>query len=173
MSASVSTVDPAELRRMLTAWTTGVCVVTSSAQDGRPVGKAANSFHSVSLDPPLVGWCVDRASTHYSDWVAASGYVVHVLAEDQEDLVRRFATRGGDKFAGMDWSTGESGLPVLEGAALRLECAMWSTWPAGDHTYLVGEVQSVRRRACPPLVFHQGRITTSGRLHDKALAPEA
>lgn len=156
--------DVAELRRMLSRWTTGVCVITTVGPDGVLLGKAANSFHSVSMDPALVSWCVDVNSTRYADWLAAPGYVVHILSEDQLDLVGRFAKKGGDKFDGLDWTPGPFGMPLLENAALRIVTRSWAQFPAGDHTYLVGEIVNIEDQPHRPLLFHGGKARTLGDL---------
>lgn len=158
-------IEPTELRRQLTRWTTGVTVITTMGADGVPLGKAANSFHSVSLDPPLVAWCVDVRSTRYDEWIAAPGFVVHILADDQTDLVYRFARRGGDKFADLAWQPGPWEMPQLE-ASLRLTCRTWKQFEAGDHTYLIGEVIDVAERDhSGVLLFHGGRPTTLAELN--------
>lgn len=166
----MSHIDPQSLRRHLSRWTTGVAVITTLDRHGVPLGKAANSFHSVSLDPPLVSWCVDIGSTRYDEWLGAPGYVVHVVSERQRDLVRTFASRGGDKFADVDWESGLFGMPLLDDVALRLECRMWKQVEAGDHTYLIAEVVHVDDRAHHPLLFHGGRTTTAHELVEARLA---
>lgn len=163
-------IDSAELRRMLARWPTGVCVITTAAQDGTPIGKAANSFHTVSMEPALVSWCVDVGSTRYEDWVGAPGYVVHILSEEQLDLVGRFARKGGDKFADLAWTKGPFGMPLLENAALRIVCQSWAQYPAGDHTYLVGEILTIEDQPHHPLLFHGGKTRTLGDLLSEHIA---
>ena len=154
--------DTNVLRRLLSRWTTGITIITTIGEDGVPLGKAANSFHSVSLDPPLVGWCVDVRSTRYAEWLAAPGYAVHIMGESQTELVKHFARRGGDKFADIPWEPGPFGMPLLESALLRLECRMWKQLEAGDHTYLIGEIVGVAGEregsgTAYPLLFHDGK----------------
>ncbi|GGM98286.1 flavin reductase [Terrabacter tumescens] len=156
--------DPQTLRRLLSRWTTGVAVITTVGRDGLPLGKAVNSFHSVSLDPPLVGWCVDVRSTRYDEWVEAPGYVVHVVSEGQADLVKRFARSGGDKFDGLDWEPGPFGMPLISEASVRLECQMWKQVEAGDHTYLIAEVIEVEDGPVSALLFHAGQPRTLAEL---------
>lgn len=147
--------SPAALRRHLARWPTGVAVVTTVV-DGRPVGKTINSFHSTSLQPPLVGWCVDHGSSQLADWLAADGFVVHVLGSDQMSLATRFANRSADRFAGIDWTAGLDGMPLLvEEMPLRLECRIRHRLPAGDHTYLVGEVVDLTAGEATPLVLQR------------------
>lgn len=167
-------IDSKTLRSHLSKWTTGVAVITTIGPDGVPLGKAVNSFHSVSLEPPLVSWCVDVTSTRYADWLEAPGYIVHVIGEHQQDLVKTFARRGGDKFADIDWAAGLYGMPLIEDVSLRLECRMWKHLAAGDHTYLIAEVVDVDEQPHHPLIFHGGRPTTAhelweARRHDQPM----
>ncbi|MGH3359713.1 MAG: flavin reductase family protein [Nocardioidaceae bacterium] len=154
----MSDVAVSDLRDLLRRWSTGVAVVTTLDRDGAPVGKIANSFASVSLNPPLVLWCVDRASTQYDSWVSAAGYVVHVLGSGQQRLVSVFSRRGGDKFSTVSWRPGYAGMPLLDGASARFECRMWTTVDAGDHTVLLGRVVEVASADSPPLLVKQGQI---------------
>lgn len=152
--------DAMQLRNHLARWATGITVITTLDREGMPLGKAANSFHTVSIDPPLVGWCVDAASTKHEDWLAAEGYAVHVLGTHQEDLVRRFAARGGDKFTGLEWETGPIGLPLLDDAVLRIVTRVVDRHAAGDHTYLIGEVLEIQAgERDDPLLFVHGKVT--------------
>src|SRR5271154_4023877 len=98
MSASL---DPREFRRALGAFATGVTIVTARAPDGTPVGVTANSFNSVSLDPPMVLWSLSRSSRSLAAFECADYWVVHILAADQEALSNRFAKSGGEKFSGL------------------------------------------------------------------------
>ncbi|MGJ3509912.1 flavin reductase family protein [Enemella sp. A6] len=149
-----------ELRNHLARWATGVTVITAMDRAGVPLGKAANSFHAVSIAPPLVAWCVDVASTRYDEWLAAEHYAVHVLGIHQEDLVKRFSTRGGDKFDELEWTSGPGGTPLLDSAHLRVICRVVDRHPAGDHTYLIGEVLDIQSGdQTTPLLFHGGKIS--------------
>lgn len=134
-------IDPAEFRRAAGHFLTGVTVVTTLDADGLPAGLTANSFSTVSLDPPLVLFCLGRESDTFSAFGAGNGYVVHVLGADQQDLSVRFATKGIDRFAGIRWRPGHKGLPVLEGVLARFECDLAHVYEGGDHLILVGEVK--------------------------------
>ena len=148
--------DPDLRRRQLARWPTGVAVITTLGTGGVPLGKAANSFHTVSLRPALVGWCVDHASTRYQEWLTAAGYVVHVLGAGHEQYMRQFATTGRDKFGGVDWRPGLDGMPVLGLCVpLRLECRVVHRMPAGDHTYLIAEVITAAEGPGPALVIEK------------------
>ncbi|MDH2414354.1 flavin reductase family protein [Nocardioides sp. CER19] len=144
-------VTPAVLREQMARWPTGVAVITTIGS-GRPIGKTVNSFHATSLEPPLVGWCIDHRSSQFAEWMAADGYVVHVVAHDQAALMSHFATPSTDRFRGVDWVAGLDGMPVLvEPVPLRLECRVSHRLPAGDHTYLVGEVITITTSDAVPL----------------------
>jgi flavin reductase (DIM6/NTAB) family NADH-FMN oxidoreductase RutF len=149
-------VDDASFRLALSQFATGVTVVLTRDAAGAPVGLTVNAFTSVSLDPPLVLICVDvRSDAH--DPIAASGiFGVSVLSETQEDVSRRFAWRGPDKFQGVVLEHGETGALLVPGATAHLECAVVEAHRAGDHTIYVGRVRVLRVNPGPPLVYHRG-----------------
>ncbi|KKB63416.1 hypothetical protein WM40_11795 [Robbsia andropogonis] len=150
--------DADTFRRVLGHFATGVTVITTRDVDGRPVGMTANSFNSVSLDPPLVLWSLARRATSHAVFASARYWAVHVLSEEQEALSRRFATRDIDRFAGLDMLGGYGGTPLLVGCAARFECETASLHEGGDHTILIGKVLAVEQHApAAPLVFHGGR----------------
>jgi flavin reductase (DIM6/NTAB) family NADH-FMN oxidoreductase RutF len=140
MTSTAIGVSQSALRAQLARWPTGVAVITATGLT-RPIGKTVNSFHATSLEPPLVGWCIDRKSSQFDEWMAAEGYVVHVLASDQACLMSHFARPATDRFQGIDWTPGLDGMPVLaEPVPIRIECRVTQRLPAGDHSYLVGQV---------------------------------
>lgn len=151
--------DKQLLRRELGRWVTGVTVITTMDRQGLPLGKAANSFHTVSLSPPLVAWCVDVDSTRYDEWLAAERYAVHVLGAHQHHLINRFAAKGGDKFTNLDWEPGPGSVPLLAGSHLRLVCRVVDRHRAGDHTYLIGQIEQLDvDSGSAPLAFHRGTV---------------
>ena len=155
MTFSTRPVCTSALRGQLARWPTGVAVITARGAE-RPIGKTVNSFHATSLEPALVGWCIDNGSSQLDEWLAADGYVVHVMASDQAELVTRFATRDVDRFAGIAWEPGLDGMPVLaEEVALRLECRITHRLPVGDHTYLIGEVVSLTAADAVPMTLQR------------------
>lgn len=151
-------VGPTELRQVMAAWTTGVAVITTCHRE-RPTGLVSTSFTSVSLDPPLVSWCVDRGSTSFDIWSRAEGFAVHILSADEADLVSRFARRGGDKFQNLDWRPGITGAPLLAAGVARLECRTHTRYDGGDHLILLGRVLVTGRRSAPALTFSEGALT--------------
>lgn len=152
--------DERQLRDALGRFATGVTVVTAMAPDG-PLGMTANSFASVSLDPPLVLWSPARRSRRFPAFEAASHFAIHVLARDQQALAERFA-RSGHRFAGLAPGRGAGDAPLLEGCAARFECRHAAGYDGGDHLIMVGEVLRFETRDVPPLLYHRGRYTGLG-----------
>ena len=148
--------DPRDLRRALGQYATGVTVVTCRGQDGRRVGMTANSFSSVSLDPPLVLWCPGKGAPSLPDFTAASHFAVNVLAANQHHLSRQFATPTDDKFAGVAVADGLGGVPVIDGVVASLQCRTVGQHDAGDHVIVIGEVERYDAPGGEPLVFHSG-----------------
>lgn len=149
--------DAAEFRKALGAFATGVTIITTRAEDGTPVGLTANSFNSVSLNPPLVLWSLAKTAMSLEVFRQAPNWAVHVLAADQDELSGRFARRGENKFAGLDVDTGLGGVPLLKGCTARFQCRTAFQYEGGDHVIFVGEVLSFDRSDAAPLVFHSGR----------------
>lgn len=123
----------------------------------RPVGLAVNSFTSVSLRPPLVAFCVSRASSTWPQLRTTGAFCVNVLAEDQEALSRTFATHGLDRFKGLGWRPAPSGAPVLAGILAWVDCAVDAEYEAGDHLIVLGRVLDLGLdHEGRPLVFYRG-----------------
>ena len=140
---------------------TGVTVVTARTADGQVVGLTANSFNSVSLDPPLVLWSLARAAASLAVFATGSHYAINVLAADQMALAERFAMKGADRFNGVSFEQGAGGAPLLHGAAATFECFNRSRYEEGDHVIFVGEVERCTHRpGAAPLLFHGGRYYT-------------
>jgi 3-hydroxy-9,10-secoandrosta-1,3,5(10)-triene-9,17-dione monooxygenase reductase component len=148
--------DPARFRTVLGHFATGVTVVTGGGDSG-PHGVAANSFTSVSLDPPLVLVCMAHSSTTWPRIRETSAFAVNFLGEDQEELGRRFGTPGGDRFSGLRWDVGVTGAPVLADSLAFVECRMEAEYEAGDHVIVVGRVVDLGvLREGRPLLFWRG-----------------
>ncbi len=153
--------SPAEFRLALGTFATGVTIVTARDATGTLVGLTANSFNSVSLDPPLVLWSLSRRAGSMPTFTRGSHYAIHILAADQVPLAQRFATKDIDRFAGLEWREGANGVPLLDGAAARFECFNRSQYEEGDHVIFVGEVEHCERReGAQPLIYHGGRYYT-------------
>jgi flavin reductase (DIM6/NTAB) family NADH-FMN oxidoreductase RutF len=145
-------------RRALGHFSTGVTIITAEA-DGARAGITANSFNSVSLDPPLVLWSVKKTSTSWPVFAAANSFAVNVLASDQAQLASQFARSGTDKFKDVDWKPGTTGAPLLARVTAQFECARRVEYEGGDHLIVVGEVIYFARYERRPLVFTQGRFS--------------
>ncbi len=156
--------DAGELRAALGRFATGVTIVTCRGTDGLPVGLTCNSFNALSLDPPLVLWSLRSASSNAPAFAAAGHFAVNVLAEDQIELSRRFASSTADKFAAGVWHEGAGGAPMLVGATAVFECATVSRQETGDHLLFVGRVLRLTDAPLPPLVFHGGRYHMLGEI---------
>lgn len=144
------------LRDAYGKFATGVTVITCSDENG-PVCITANSFSSVSLDPALVMWAIDRASTRYDAFANASHFAVHVLAEEQENICQ-LSAKDGSAIKDLPHSLNAYGAPVLEGALARFECQTYACHDAGDHVIVVGRVLQVTMRDGAPLTFFAGSL---------------
>ncbi len=153
---SAASFDSAQYRQVLGHFPTGVTVITA-APDGVPVGLAVGSFASVSLEPPLVGFFPDRSSSSWPKIQTAGAFCVNILAEDQEDVCRRFAMKGDDKFAGLGWKPAGSGSPLIDGVLAWIDCDIDQVIDAGDHFCVLGRVRDLGvGHDGGPLVFFRG-----------------
>ncbi|MEV6352083.1 flavin reductase family protein [Streptomyces hydrogenans] len=153
-------VDPAEFRRVLGHFASGVTLVTTVDEAG-PTGFACQSFASLSLDPPLVAFMVARTSTTWPRIAAAGTFCVNILGADQGPLCRAFAVSGADKFAGVEWTpTPVTGTPRLTGTPAWIDCAITAVHTGGDHLIVVGRVEALGTddTDAEPLLFHRGRF---------------
>ena len=148
--------DTGAFRRALGCFVTGVTIVTARGADGRAHGFTANSFTSVSLDPPLVLVCVGHETQSLEIYRQCPQFAVNVLGSSQRAISNRFATERPDRFAGVRWREGMHRLPILEGCIAALECAVWQRIEAGDHMILVGRVLGCEDSPEPPLAFWRG-----------------
>ncbi|PLC06694.1 flavin oxidoreductase [Variovorax sp. RO1] len=160
--AVVDRFDRRDFRKALGQFSTGVTVITTRALDGRRVGMTANSFSSVSLDPPLVLWSLARQAPSVADFTGASHFAINVLAAPQHHLSRQFSTPQADKFGGVDCCEGTAGVPLLNGVLARFVCRNVRQYDGGDHLIFIGEVEGYERFDGEPLVFHSGyyQVTT-------------
>jgi flavin reductase (DIM6/NTAB) family NADH-FMN oxidoreductase RutF len=146
-------------RQALGQFPTGVCVVTCTV-DGVTLGITVSSFNSVSLDPPLVLFSIDKCTASLPFWERASEYAVNVLAENQQDISERFAKRSLKKWEGLNYTVSSFGAPLLPGVAAVFECAAEARHAAGDHALFIGRVKNFRAFAeRRPLVFSKGRYS--------------
>ena len=166
----VTGVDANAFRTVLGRFATGVVAVAAfEPGSGRPAGLAANSFTSVSLDPPLVAFCVAHTSTTWPRLRDAGLLCVSVLGEPQLEVSERLALRGGDKFNGIGWTESPGGAPVIEDAIAWIECTVEQEHVAGDHVIVVARVHDLaEQHDGPPLVFYR---STYGTVTDPSETP--
>ncbi|MBZ6247305.1 MULTISPECIES: flavin reductase [Streptomyces] len=148
-------VDPDLVRGVHRKFITGVTVVTTD-DGGTPRGLAVNAFSSISLDPPMVLVCVQRSSSTHPALHRSRHLGISILAADQLDVAKVFASKGDDKFATLDWAPGEHGAPLIDGAAAQLEVEIGERLEAGSHTVFTGRVVSARHDDRAPLVYSGG-----------------
>ncbi|MEA5454208.1 flavin reductase [Sinomonas sp. JGH33] len=148
--------DVRDLRTALGQFATGVTVVTTRSADGSRVGMTANSFTSVSMEPPLVLWCPSKRAPSLADFEASTHFAINILASDQHVLSRQFATPADDKFAGVRCADGVSGVPLIDGAVATFQCRTVARHDAGDHVVYIGQVEEYANNGGEPLVFHAG-----------------
>ena len=146
-----------DFKRAAGSFTTGVTVVTTRDPDGELRGFTANSFTSVSLDPPLVLVCLHRRAPSLGAFQPGCGFAVNVLADDQEWMSQRFGRRSDNKFEGVPHQMGAAGAPVINGCIAHIECTLETSYDGGDHVILLGRVRNVATNDGSPLIFHRSR----------------
>lgn len=143
-------------RRVMGSFAGGVTIVTTLDQDGTPRGFTASGMTSLSLDPRLLLVCVSIRSATLTAIQQRSGFVVNILADSQRELAQRFASRLPDKFAGVRWEPGTTGVPVLAGSLAHAECRVYGLRDGGDHQIILGEVISAAAGDAVPLLYFRG-----------------
>ena len=145
-----------EFRSAMSRFASGVTVITMKAADNWPQGITVSAFSSLSLEPPLVLVCIDKRASLYSLLIEGAHFAVNILAEDQELISRRFASRDEDRFSGTGYREGITGAPLLEGALGHIECRVVHVYPGGDHSIVVGEVETANVTDGKPLAYFRG-----------------
>jgi 3-hydroxy-9,10-secoandrosta-1,3,5(10)-triene-9,17-dione monooxygenase reductase component len=163
MDTVASPFDPKDFRRALGMFATGVTIVTTQAADGTPIGITANSFNSVSLDPPMVLWSLANNSRSLAAFSDSTHWNVHILSNEQEALSNQFARAGEDKFAGLAMDSQASNAPLLTGCTARFQCKTAFKYEGGDHTIFVGEVVKYDNSTLPPLLYVTGGYALAAR----------
>ncbi|CAA7613932.1 Actinorhodin polyketide dimerase [Magnetospirillum sp. LM-5] len=158
------TVDDRSFRKALGCFASGVTVVTTLTPDSRqPVGVTVSAFSSLSLDPPLVLFCLGAKTSSLEAFTNFGHFAINMLAETQRDLSIRFASRSDDKWAGVDWNAGKSGVPLIKGCLASLECSLENKIDGGDHLILIGRVQSIKHQeGGAPLLYFRGAYMNYG-----------
>ena len=155
-SLEQSSIDPLKFRRALGNFATGVTIMTAQNAQGEKVGVTANSFNSVSLDPALILWSIDKKSSSYAVFAEASHFAVNILSGSQIELSNKFARRNIDKFEGTHFRLGAGNTPVLENCSAVFECEKYQIVEGGDHWIIIGKVVNFSDEGRSPLVYHQG-----------------
>ena len=151
-------VDRQEFRKAMGCYATGITVITSLSAARKPVGMTVNSFNSVSLDPPLVLFSLDRKATHFADFMAASYFGVNILAEEQQQLSRVFSTQGIDRWEGVTYEKWETGSPILPGTLASFDCVTEARHDGGDHIIFIGRVLRLGfANEGTPLLYYRGK----------------
>ncbi|TCN33088.1 flavin reductase family protein [Sinorhizobium americanum] len=164
--------DPRALRDAFGSFMTGVTVVTANDTSGRPIGFTANSFASVSIDPPLLLVCLAKTSRNFATMTMAKGFGVNVLSEKQMTVSNTFAKPVEDRFAAVEWKNGPHGAPILAGVSAWFDCSTNEIVDAGDHAILIGRVEAFENGAMAGLGFARGSYITPG-LSSKAVSAAA
>lgn len=144
-----------KFKEVMGNYPTGVTVLTMMTDEGVPLGLTVNSFASVSLDPLLILWSIDKNVSTHDLFVNSKKFAVNVLAANQSELCFLFATRDVDRFANCNWETSVLGLPVLDGVSAVLQCENYQAVDAGDHTILIGKVVAIDGDNREPLLYHR------------------
>ncbi len=152
-----SALDVKDFRCALSQFPTGVCVVTTRDDSGKPVGVTASSFNSVSIEPPLILWSIDKNIYSTKTFERSQHFAVNVLCRDQIDTSNLFAKQGTDKFKDVNFENGIGDVPLFKNCSAQFECKTWNVYEGGDHLIIVGEVLNYRYvRENSPLVFACG-----------------
>lgn len=142
-------------KKALGSYPTGVTVVTAYDEENKPMGLTVNSFASVSLDPLLILWSIDKRVSTYDEFLKTDRFSINILASDQKDLCNLFASRGVDRFSQCEWEKSALDLPVLKDTLATLQCKVHNKVEAGDHTIMIGEVIDIQNRDKEPLLYHR------------------
>lgn len=144
-----------KFKEALGNYPTGVTVVTMMTEDNVPLGLTVNSFASVSIDPLLILWSIDKRVSTYEHFINTKKFAVHILAGDQSELCYLFAARDVDRFGNCEWETSKHNLPILNGVATTLQCETFNTVEAGDHMIMIGKVVEIEGKNSAPLLYHK------------------
>lgn len=152
--------DSKAFRRALGNFATGVTIMTAQNAAGQKVGVTANSFNSVSLDPPLILWSIDKRSSSYDVFAEATHFAVNILAADQIEMSNQFARSKDDKYANVDCELGAGQAPVLQECSAVFECERFNIVEGGDHWIIIGRVVNFQDNGRSPLLYHQGAYSS-------------
>ncbi|HZG70864.1 MAG TPA: flavin reductase family protein [Chondromyces sp.] len=145
-------------KQIMGSYPTGVTIITTTDEKGNPVGLTVNSFASVSLDPLLVLWCLDRRSTSLDTFKKSAGFAVHVLAADQHELCWAFAGKDPDRFSKANWSVSNNNVPIISGSLGVMECKTVQMIDAGDHIIFVGQIIDINKQEKEPMLYFRRNV---------------
>lgn len=145
-------------REALGNYPTGVTIVSTINDEGIPVGLTVNSFASVSLNPPLILWSIDHGSSSLETFTTGNKFAVHILAADQVETAKDFSSSKGEKFNQCLWNKSKHDLPIIEDVFSVLQCELYQTVEAGDHTILIGKVLDISIEDKEPMLHHRRKL---------------
>ncbi|WP_200759742.1 flavin reductase family protein [Effusibacillus dendaii] len=145
-------------KEIMGSYPTGVTIVTTTDSEGNPLGLTVNSFTSVSINPLLVLWCIDKRASSFEAFQQCSGFAIHTLASDQKELCWAFAGKEPDRFSKAEWSLSERNLPIIQGSYGVMECTVVQRIDAGDHTLLIGEVVELKKTDKEPMLYFRRNV---------------
>lgn len=149
------TVEVSLFKEVMGNYPTGVTVVTGYNENQEPIGLTVNSFASVSVDPLLILWSIDKSVSTYNSFSNIERFSVNILAEDQKDIAYLFASKGQDRFSNVDWFKSILNLPIILDSLAALQCEVYQTIEAGDHMILIGKVIDIKYGEKKPLLYHK------------------
>ena len=149
-----------DFKRAMSRWASGVAVISTQDAKGTPLGFTATSFTSLSLNPPLVLFCLSVNASVTEGFRNAPGFVVNILGAEHQEMSRQFSSQDADRFRGIAHAPGLLGMPVLKDALSTLECRTQAIYPGGDHWVFMGEVHAARHREGAPLLYFSGGYST-------------
>ncbi len=149
-------IDQDSFRAVLGRFASGVTVVTALDEAGNDQGMTVSAFCSLSLDPPLILFCVDHTASMHESLKSVPGFIVNILSESQEPLARRFSGLDPNRFDGIGFARGVSGVVILDDVLGYLECKRVAVHPGGDHSVYVGEVEVAQSKEGRPLLYYRG-----------------
>ena len=151
--------EDARLKKSLGMFSTGIAVVTTTDQNNKPLGMTVNSFASVSLNPALVLWSIEKKQPSFNNFLNSNGYAVNVLTKNQNNLCSLFSSPIEDKFRDVKWDLSENGHPIIRDTLAWFDCVKWNYYDGGDHQILVGEVKSHSHVEKEPLLYWNSKIS--------------
>ena len=158
-----------DYRNALGKFGTGVAIVSTKTTDDFPVGVTINSFNSVSLDPPIVLWSLNKRSPSLKAFDDTGRFVIHVLSKDQIGLSKRFSSQIEEKFANVEYEFGQLGVPLISGCSAIFECTTWLRQEVGDHILFLGRVENFTSTEKEALLYYKGRYAKGTELEENLI----